>query len=194
MKIVGQCHCGRVTYQAEIDPQAVSICHCTDCQQLTGSPYRVTVICAGEQIRMTGEAPKIYAKTGDNGRTRFQHFCGECGSPIFTSGEGGPDDWGAGAVSVSASNSNRCGRSGAARPWTGSTTLRNCRGGPGISRKNGSSGARRPSEQDDLVPPQSCPFAALIPSQPLSLHSPVRPCTEGDRKAKDGARVASSAG
>ena len=72
----------------------VSICHCTDCQALTGSPYRVTVICAGEQIRITGKPPKIYAKTGDNGRTRFQHFCGQCGSPLFTSGEGGPDDWG----------------------------------------------------------------------------------------------------
>ena len=94
MNIDGRCHCGRVTYQAEIDPAQVSICHCTDCQTLTGSPYRVTVICAEEQIRMTGQAPKIYAKTGDNGRTRYQHFCGECGSPLFTSGEGGPDDWG----------------------------------------------------------------------------------------------------
>ena len=94
MQIDGQCHCGRVTYQAEIDPQHVSVCHCTDCQQLTGSPYRVTVICSGEQIRMTGQTPKIYAKKGDNGRTRFQHFCEECGSPIFTSGDGGPDDWG----------------------------------------------------------------------------------------------------
>jgi len=95
MQIDGQCHCGRVTYQAEIDPQAVSVCHCTDCQQLTGSPYRVTVICSAEQIRMNGKAPKIYAKKGDNGRTRFQHFCGECGSPLFTSGEeGGADYWG----------------------------------------------------------------------------------------------------
>ena len=55
---------------------------------------QVTVICSGEQIRMTGRARKVYAKTGDNGRTRFQHFCQECGSPLFTSGEGGPDDWG----------------------------------------------------------------------------------------------------
>jgi hypothetical protein len=47
MHIDGQCHCGRVTYQAEIDPERVSICHCTDCQALTGSPYRVTVICSG---------------------------------------------------------------------------------------------------------------------------------------------------
>ena len=43
---------------------------------------------------MTGEVPKVYAKTGANGRTRFQHFCPECGSPLFTSGKGGTDDWG----------------------------------------------------------------------------------------------------
>jgi hypothetical protein len=95
MNIDGRCHCGSVTYQADIDPERVSICHCTDCQTLTGSPYRVTVICSGEQIRMTGKLAKVYAKTGDNGRTRFQHFCGECGSPLFTSGEGDQaDDWG----------------------------------------------------------------------------------------------------
>jgi hypothetical protein len=94
MRIDGQCHCGRVTYEAEIDPDNVSICHCTDCQSLTGSPYRVTVICSEEQMQLTGEAPKIYAKTGDNGGQRFQHFCRECGSPLFTSGEGGPGDFG----------------------------------------------------------------------------------------------------
>ncbi|HEY2210468.1 MAG TPA: GFA family protein, partial [Bradyrhizobium sp.] len=32
MNIDGQCHCGLVTYQADIDPGQVSICHCTDCQ------------------------------------------------------------------------------------------------------------------------------------------------------------------
>ena len=74
MRIDGQCHCGAVTYQADIDPERVSICHCTDCQALTGSPYRVTVICADEQVRLTAGAPKIYGKRGDNGRIRFQHF------------------------------------------------------------------------------------------------------------------------
>ncbi|MGF6433757.1 GFA family protein [Bradyrhizobium elkanii] len=95
MRIDGQCHCGAITYQAEIDPERVSICHCTDCQALTGSPYRVTVICAAEQVWLTAGAPNIYRKRGDNGRIRFQHFCGDCGSPLFTSGENGvPDDWG----------------------------------------------------------------------------------------------------
>jgi hypothetical protein len=94
MRIDGQCHCGRIAFEAEIDPGRVSICHCTDCQVLTGSAYRVTVLCDAGKVRLTRGAPKIYAKTADNGRTRFQHFCENCGSPLFTSGQDGPDDWG----------------------------------------------------------------------------------------------------
>ena len=95
MQIDGQCHCGSVSYEAEIDSEAVSVCHYTDCQALTGSPFRVTAICSGQAIRLTGGRPRVYGKRGDNGRMRFQHFCGQCGSPLFTSGEGvDADDWG----------------------------------------------------------------------------------------------------
>ena len=95
MQIDGQCHCGRIAYEAEIDPDQVSVCHCTDCQALTGSPFRVTVLCDAGQVRLTRGTPKIYAKSGDNGRTWFQRFCADCGSPLFTSGDGGgPQDWG----------------------------------------------------------------------------------------------------
>jgi hypothetical protein len=94
MHVDGHCHCGRVTFEADIDPQAISVCHCTDCQTLTGSSFRVTVLCSGSRIHATG-SPKIYAKTGDNGRIRYQHFCGECGSLLFSSGEGEhTDEWG----------------------------------------------------------------------------------------------------
>ena len=34
MNVEGQCHCGQITFEAEIDPNAVRICHCTDCQTL----------------------------------------------------------------------------------------------------------------------------------------------------------------
>jgi hypothetical protein len=95
MRIDGQCHCGRVSYQAEIDPDRVSICHCTDCQTLTGSPFRVTVMAARENVHLTAAAPKIYAKTGDNGLKRIQYFCPDCGSPLFTTGEGADAaEWG----------------------------------------------------------------------------------------------------
>lgn len=88
MHIDGGCHCGRITYEAEIDPAEVIICHCTDCQSLTGSPFRVTVLVRSEYLRLTGQAPRTYVKFGDNGRARHQRFCGECGSPLFTVGEG----------------------------------------------------------------------------------------------------------
>jgi hypothetical protein len=95
MKIDGRCHCGHVAYEAEIDPDRVSICHCTDCQQLTGSAFRVTVLTARDNVRLTAHSPKIYDKRGDNGRVRHQHFCGECGSPLFTSGDGeDAETWG----------------------------------------------------------------------------------------------------
>lgn len=90
MRIDGGCHCGRIAYEVEIDPARVSICHCTDCQMLTGSPFRVT---AGA-IRLVTGMPRRYAKRGDSGRLREQHFCGDCGTPLFSSGEGGLGDWG----------------------------------------------------------------------------------------------------
>ena len=95
MKIDGQCHCGYVTYEAEVDPERVTICHCTDCQMLTGSPYRVSVSTLRDSIVLTGSPPKTYVKFGENGRKRLQLFCPECGSPIFTTGEGADaEQWG----------------------------------------------------------------------------------------------------
>jgi len=88
MKIDGQCHCGFVTYEAEIDPERVSICHCTDCQQLTGSAYRVSATSKREDFRLTGGEPKTYVKFGDNGNKSLQFFCPNCGSPCYRTGEG----------------------------------------------------------------------------------------------------------
>jgi hypothetical protein len=95
MKIDGQCHCGSIRYEAEIDPDEVSICHCTDCQSLTGSAYRVTAMVPRERLVLTGNKARTYIKTADNGRKRIQQFCPDCGSPMFTTGEGADAEiWG----------------------------------------------------------------------------------------------------
>lgn len=86
MRIDGGCHCGAIAYEADVDPDDVGICHCTDCQQLTGSPYRVTISVPRENLNITAGAPRTYIKYGDNGRTRLQMFCGDCGAPLFTTG------------------------------------------------------------------------------------------------------------
>ena len=40
MQVHGACHCGKVTFTAEIDPAKVMICNCADCQTLSGAPLR----------------------------------------------------------------------------------------------------------------------------------------------------------
>ena len=41
MRINGACHCGEITYEVRVDPARTIICHCTDCQTISGAPYRV---------------------------------------------------------------------------------------------------------------------------------------------------------
>ena len=82
MKIDGGCHCGNITYTAEVDPDKVGICHCTDCQTLTGTAFRVSVAATKEAFHITGQA-KIYVKTAESGAKRAQAFCPECGTPIY---------------------------------------------------------------------------------------------------------------
>jgi len=83
MKITGGCHCGAITYEAEIDAKMVVVCHCTDCQTLSGSAFRVVVPAKREGFKLTGE-PKIYVKTGESGRKRTQAFCSNCGTPMYS--------------------------------------------------------------------------------------------------------------
>jgi len=85
MKIDGGCHCGNISYNAEIDPDKVGVCHCTDCQTLTGSAFRVSVPAAKESFDLRGGEPKIYVKTAESGAKRAQAFCPECGTPIYSS-------------------------------------------------------------------------------------------------------------
>lgn len=84
MKIDGACHCGSITYAAEIDPQTVAICHCTDCQTLSGSAFRVVVPAKREGFKLLTGEPRIYVKTSDSGRKRVQSFCRDCGTPIYS--------------------------------------------------------------------------------------------------------------
>ena len=83
MKIDGGCHCGRISYEADINPDYVIICHCTDCQTLSGAPYRVTVPVKAENFKLHGQ-PKIYIKTADSGNKRALAFCSDCGSAIYS--------------------------------------------------------------------------------------------------------------
>jgi hypothetical protein len=84
MKVHGRCHCGSIAYEAEIGPARVHACHCSDCQMLTGSAFRVSVPAPRESFKLTGQ-PTTYVKVADSGNKPIHAFCAECGAPVYSS-------------------------------------------------------------------------------------------------------------
>ena len=82
MDIHGRCHCGKITYEAKIDPDHVGICHCTDCQTMSGAPYRVNVPVRAADFTLHG-TPAEYIKMPDSGKPRIQAFCPTCGTALY---------------------------------------------------------------------------------------------------------------
>lgn len=93
MKIEGSCYCGKIAYHAEVDPNTVGICHCTDCQTLTGSAYRANIPARSESFRLLRGEPKIYVKTADSGTKRAHAFCPDCGTPIYAAAINDPPSY-----------------------------------------------------------------------------------------------------
>jgi hypothetical protein len=85
MNVTGRCHCGIVRYEARLDPAQVTVCHCGDCQMLSGSPYRVSVRVPASAFRLLSGELKSYVKTADSGSKRSHAFCPICGTPVHSS-------------------------------------------------------------------------------------------------------------
>jgi len=86
MNVTGGCHCGALRYEADIDPDNIAICHCTDCQLLSGTAFRTAVRVPTAKFSLVKGTPKTYTKTGASGRPRLMAFCENCGTQIYGTG------------------------------------------------------------------------------------------------------------
>jgi hypothetical protein len=83
MKVEGQCHCGAIAYEAEVEPGTIAICHCADCQRQSGSAFRTNIPTPIDKFRVLRGTPKKYIKTVDSGAKRVHAFCANCGGPVY---------------------------------------------------------------------------------------------------------------
>jgi hypothetical protein len=83
MEINGACHCGAITFTAEVDPEQVLLCHCTDCQTLSGTAYRSVAPSITDSFRLLYGELTTYIKVAEDGTPREQTFCPRCGTPIY---------------------------------------------------------------------------------------------------------------
>jgi hypothetical protein len=84
MHVDGECQCGRIAFEAEVDPRLSAICNCTDCQKFSGSPWRASVPSKAEDFHLLRGTLKTYVKTAESGTKRVQTFCGNCGSAVYS--------------------------------------------------------------------------------------------------------------
>lgn len=89
MHIDRACHCGAVSFTAEVDPVRSMICHCTDCQVMSGAPLRAIVAAPYDSLSVTGRT-RSYIKVAESGNRRATVFCPECGTPLWATAPENP--------------------------------------------------------------------------------------------------------
>lgn len=93
MQVDGSCHCGEIVFIAEVDPNSLTVCHCTDCQKMSGSAFRANIRCPADKFRLIRGEPKIYVKVADSGARRAMAFCGDCGTQLYAYAADGPSPY-----------------------------------------------------------------------------------------------------
>ena len=63
MQVHGRCHCGQVTFTSEAKPEHTVVCHCRDCQIMSGGPYRSIVSSKESDFTLLSGELTLYYKT-----------------------------------------------------------------------------------------------------------------------------------
>lgn len=90
--VTGGYLCGAVRYEVSGEIGPAGYCHCEDCRRVSGSAFGVSVRVPASAFRIVAGVPRSLTKAGDSGRLVARHFCGDCGSPLFTLPPLHPDD------------------------------------------------------------------------------------------------------
>ena len=92
--VQGGCACGEIRYECQGESVFVINCHCRDCQRASGGAMATTVFFPRDNFKLLRGTSKSCVFTADSGNLIARHFCGTCGSPLFTDAKGYPDIWG----------------------------------------------------------------------------------------------------
>lgn len=90
MRVHGSCHCEHITFSSEAEPARAVVCHCRDCQAMSGGPYHSIVPFDEYASQLLSGELTIYHKVGDSGNARELAFCNRCGLHIYATSKAIP--------------------------------------------------------------------------------------------------------
>ena len=85
VKRTGGCACGEIRYGYYEPVLAQTACHCRDCQYASGGGPAYVVSVRREEFRITKGRPKEFTTLSEAGNHVTRYFCGDCGSPVYSS-------------------------------------------------------------------------------------------------------------
>lgn len=84
MTFTGGCLCGTVRYESTGEPLGFALCHCRDCQYISGGEPASVVILSQDGVEVTSGTLSGYSKAGASGRQVTREFCPTCGTHVFS--------------------------------------------------------------------------------------------------------------
>lgn len=85
----GSCLCGAVTFESKVEPMVVGHCHCEDCRKSSGTGHCTHMAVPDAAFELKG-AVQSFDKPAASGNMVRRHFCGTCGSPVYSINLGMP--------------------------------------------------------------------------------------------------------
>src|SRR5262249_52476525 len=83
----GRCMCGAVTWTYSGETTRNLVCHCSDCQRATSSPFTAFLGMISEQLQWSGKVEHYESSPGT-----FRGFCPRCGTRLYFRSEKWPEE------------------------------------------------------------------------------------------------------
>lgn len=81
--ILGGCLCGAIRFEASADAEFQLLCHCTDCQTVSGAAAYAAYVVPLKSLKVLTGEPAHFEVTADSGRINSRHFCPTCGTRVW---------------------------------------------------------------------------------------------------------------
>lgn len=87
----GGCACSAIRYDVTAEPYTAYCCHCNACQKRTGSAFGLSMQVPTTGLVIAGETPRTRVRIADSGNEFIVHFCGKCGSSLYSAAAARPE-------------------------------------------------------------------------------------------------------
>lgn len=80
---LGGCQCGAVRLQSDVEPLALYVCYCRECQKQSASAFGLSLVVRRSGLRLTSGVPKVWSRGTDSDGRLNCVFCPTCGSRLY---------------------------------------------------------------------------------------------------------------